>query len=131
MRPISLLLAGLLVAGTGCSRSNPSASDANATSPSAPRIGVHVMNHYSVAMEVYVIGSGITHRLGLVSPGIDRDFMLPETLAHTGAVEFMAQPSGAVAPGQNVRTVQVRFSSGDSLEFEIATNLVLSRANIR
>jgi hypothetical protein len=125
------LLAVLLVAGTGCARHASSASDAAAPSPGAPRIGVHVMNHYSIAMEVYVIGVGITHRLGLVSPGIDRDFILPETLANAGAVEFMAQPSGGVDQGQNVRTVQVRFSHGDSLEFEIATNLVGSRANIR
>lgn len=123
-----VLIAGLLLTASSCAQRRGSAADAGATQPTEGSVRVHVTNHYKLSMEVYALGSGITQRLGLVSPGIDRDFMLPEPLVNSRSVEFLAQPSGT---GPTVRTGEIRFEPGDVVDFEIATNLLLSRATVR
>jgi len=124
-----LVVAGLLLAGTGCSRhGGAAAADSEAPHPSSRPVMVHVVNNYSLPMDVFVIGSGITHRLGLVTPGISRDFEIPQAQVDGESVEFQATPAGG---GEGVRTVAVRFTRSDTLEFMITTNLLVSYANVR
>ncbi len=120
-----LLMAGLLLTGVSCAQRGGSDDEPQ---PLQRPVVVHVVNNYRLSMEIYALGSGITHRLGLVYPGVPRDFELVKTLINSGAVDFMAQPSGT---GPTVRTGEVRFSPGDTLDVMIATNLILSRVLVR
>jgi len=122
------MIAGLFVAVAACSHHSGSAADDGAAQQRPRGVSVHVVNNYSLPMDVFVIGVGINHRLGLVTPGVERDFFLPETLADAGAVEFSALPAGG---GEGVHTVQIRFNRGDKLDFEIATNLLVSHVSVR
>jgi alpha-amylase len=90
---------------------------------------VNVTNHYAVPMEVYAVESGTPYRLGTVNPGIDSQFvLLRATLARGGQVEFVAQATGY---GPRVRSDRIQLSPGDIVDFEIATNLIGSRATVR
>jgi hypothetical protein len=126
VKPRALAL-GLLVAAAGCA-SHAGAAAATGGPQQAPNVRVHVINHYKTEMEVLATGSGTVQRLGLVAPGIERDFDIPQGLVINGSVSFVAQPSGA---GPIVRSEEVRIRPGDIVDFEIATNLIGSRAMVR
>lgn len=123
-----VLIVGLLVAGSACARNGGAAPDAGG--PEAPErpVRVHVINNYSEAMEVIVAGAGITQRLGLVAAGLSGDFVVPQSIVGSGKAEFRAQPSGY---GQMVRSDQLVIRPGYIVDFEIATNLIGTRANVR
>ncbi len=123
-----VLIVGLLAAGSACARSRGAATDSGGPQPTERPVRVHVINHYKEAMEILVTGAGTTQRLGLVAVGIERDFVLPQTLVGSGSVAFVAQPSGF---GSIVRSDEVRIRPGDVVDFEIATNLIGSRATVR
>ena len=81
LRRSRALVAGLLLAGSACVHNRGTAAGSGERLPAAREVRVHVTNRYEISMEVSVTGSGITHRLGLVSPGIARSFVLPQALA--------------------------------------------------
>jgi hypothetical protein len=122
------LLAGLLVAGSACAHHPGVASDVEAKPSVVADVRVYVVNHYGLSMEIYVAGSGITHRLGLVAAATTRSFVLPQAMIGNGTVEFRAQPTGF---GPIVRSEQLVLRPGHVVDFEIATNLIGSRATIR
>ena len=93
-----------------------------------PAVRVHVSNHYKTEMEIYATGSGTTQRLGLVAPGLEREFDVPQLMVVAGSVTFTAHPSGV---GPMVRSEEIRIRPGDLVDFEIATNLVGSQAWVR
>ena len=135
-----VLIAGLLVTSAGCRKSG-AAADGNEFPPTGTPVRVYVTNHWEQAMEVSVVAAGSTYRLGLVSPGIDRSFVLPQAaLAAGGRVEFIAQPSGVAAEGRSgpfgrvapsARSGEISVSPGDIVDFEITTFLGDSRATVR
>jgi hypothetical protein len=80
-------------------------------------------------MEIFVIGSGTTYRIGSVAPGLPRTFQLRSaTIAAGSHVLFVAQATGA---GPRIETDEVVVTPGDIVDFEITTNLVGSRATVR
>jgi hypothetical protein len=90
---------------------------------------VYVTNHYALPMEVYAVGSGISYRMGVVNPGMDGRFTLRAAMLASGdQVEFQAAPSGY---GRRVRSERVQVAPGDVVDFEIATNLIGTRAVVR
>ena len=124
-----VLVAGLLLAGSACARHHGAAADSSEGLPAAREVSVYVTNRYEISLEVSVTGSGITHRLGLVAPGIPRRFVLPQGLtASGGQVEFLAQPSGG---GPVIRSGVLMITPGDVVDFEIATHLIGTRAEVR
>ena len=90
---------------------------------------VYVSNNYEIPMEVYVVGSGTQYRMGLVNPGIVSRFVVRwDVLSASRYIEFVAQTSGM---GPNARTGEVYVAPGDVVDFEIATQLIGSRAIVR
>ena len=91
---------------------------------------VYVTNNWGLPMEVFAVGSGTSYRMGLVSPGIPRHFVLRrDILATDGRVEFLARASGS---GPQVRSGVIQLRAGDTaIDFEIATIPMGSRATIR
>jgi hypothetical protein len=128
IRVSRVLIAGLLVAGSACGHHNRDAAQSGAPQPTDRPVRVHVVNHYNEGMEIVASGVGITQRLGLVAAGLERDFVLPQSLVGNGSVEFRAQPSGF---GQLVRSEPLVIRPGHIVDFEIATNLIGSRATLR
>jgi hypothetical protein len=122
-----VLALGLLVAAAACAHRAGAAGNSGGPQQSAS-VRVHVINHYKTEMEIIAAGSGTSQRLGLVAPGTERDFEIPQVLVISGAVSFLAQPSGY---GPITRSEEVRIRSGDIVDFEIATNLYGSRATVR
>jgi hypothetical protein len=101
----------------------------------APRVPedtvvVYVTNNWGLPMDVFAIGSGTTYRMGTVSPGIPRRFVLRrDVLVTNGEVEFLARANGS---GPQVRSGVVQLRAGDvAVDFVIMTNLIGSRATIR
>jgi hypothetical protein len=123
-----VLIVGLLAAGSACAHRRGAVTDTGGPQPAERPVRVHVINHYKEGMEVSATGAGIVQRLGLVSPGIDRDFVLPQALVGSGSVTFVAQPSGF---GPKVQSEEVRIRPGAVVDFEIMTNLIGSRATVR
>ena len=91
---------------------------------------VYVTNNWSLPMEVFATGSGTMYRMGTVNPGIPSQFVLRrDMLATDGQVQFWGQASGM---GPRVGSEVLWLRAGDvAIDFEIATNLIGTRATIR
>jgi len=120
--PIAALL--LAVAGGGCLHRRA------AGVPPADDGTVHVVvtNNYEVPMVVYASGTGTTLRLGIVAPGIEREFVLRRHSYENGPVTFSAGPSG---DPRRVSAWPLQLVSGDVVDFVIATLLNGTTATIR
>jgi hypothetical protein len=124
----SIVIAGLLLASAACAHGRRTATDAGEPIDAAQGVRVHVTNHYKTEMEIYATGSGTTQRLGLVAPGLEREFALPRVIVLAGSVTFTAHASGH---GPLVQSDELRVSPGDIVDFDIATNLIGSQASVR
>ncbi len=99
------------------------------SAPTNDSVLVNVTNNYSTTMEIFEVGSGTVNRLGSVSPGLDRTFVLHRImLLSNGEVQFLAQATGA---GPRVTSDPVQVHPGDVVDFEISAVLVGSRAVVR
>jgi hypothetical protein len=79
-------------------------------------------------MEVRASGSGITHRVGTVHPGMEGHFVIPQNLVGSGAVQFEARPSGG---GQPFRSGEILLAPGTLVQFQIAAQLFNSTVTRR
>jgi hypothetical protein len=125
MRHPTFLLAALLLAACSHTRGVSPALD---VTESASDVNVYVTNHWELPMEIFAVGAGTTHRLGLVHPNTSRSFVLPQIVVDAGLVVFRAAPS---ADGRYVESEELHIRPGHAIDFEIATNLFGSRATIR
>jgi hypothetical protein len=91
-------------------------------------VEVAVTNHNALPMAVYASGSGITHRMGTVHPGMNSHFVIPQNLVGSGAVQFEARPSGG---GQPFRSGEVLLAPGSFIQFQIAPQLFNSTVTQR
>jgi hypothetical protein len=122
-------IAALFVTTSGCTHPRDTAPDLGQLRPQAAPVSVNVTNNSQSAMEIFVVGNGTSYHMGSVAPGIPRSFELPPGMVAAGGhVRFLAQASGA---GPRVSTDEVMVVPGDVVDFEIATNLVGSRATVR
>lgn len=117
------VIAGLLLAGISCAHRRPGADAQPADAP----VHVNVINHYTLPVDVFAVGSGVTYRMGTVHPGIASTFVLRQSMVGNGPVEFVAQPAGTEPP---VRSGQLLLAPGDVVEFEITTPLFHSTATV-
>ena len=116
-----VLIAGLLLTSAACRGGAP-------PEPDNRPVRVEVTNNYALPMEIFVVGSGITQRLGTVHPGMVGHFVVPKGMVGNGSVEFQAQPS---ARGQTVRAGQLLLQPGEVVDFTITAQLFNSTATLR
>ena len=117
----------LFLAATSCAHGTRG-GDVERLPAGALPVRVNVTNRFNLSMEVYVIAGGTTQRLGLVSSGLDRTFVIPQILIGNGPIELSAQPSGT---GPVVRSGRLLISAGDVVDFLITSSLFDTRATIR
>ena len=117
LRGWRVLVPGLLLTGSACAHGG-----GGAPQPADSPVRVEVTNHYSLPMDVYVVGSGINHRMGTVHPGMVGHFVVPQTMIGNGPVEFQAG---------SFRSGPLLLSPGAIVDFVIAEQLFNSTATIR
>ena len=96
--------------------------------PDDSPVRVEVTNNHALPVEIYAVGSGITHRLGTVHPGMDGQFVIPQNLVGGGGVELQARPGGGA---QSFRSDKLLLAPGTIVEFVIAPQLFNSTATLR
>ena len=102
----------MLLAGSGCGRRRQQVRPASADSP----IRIVVTNLYTAPMEVVAVGSNISHRLGIVHPG----------MVGGGMVELFAGDGDSRA-----RSGPLLLSPGVVVDFAIRNPLFNSTASVR
>ena len=118
-----VLVTGLLLTVAACSHGGTGAPQ-----PDDRPVRVEVTNNYALPMEIYAVGSGATHRLGTVHPGMVGSFVIPPGIIGTGSVELQAHPT---AIGQLARSGQILLKPGEVVDFVITPQLFNSTATIR
>jgi hypothetical protein len=119
-----VLVAGLLLTGTACSHHR-----SEEPQPVGSPVRIEVRNKYGLPMEVYAVGAGTRHRLGIVQPGMLSQFVVPHSVLGSGTVEFQAQPSATA--GELARSGPLLLSPGAVVDFVITAQLFNSTATIR
>jgi hypothetical protein len=120
-----LIVPALLLTASACAR-NRAGDDAPADR--SARVEVQVTNQNALPMNIYATGSGITHRLGTVNPGLDGQFLVPQTMVGSGAVVFEVRPSGG---GQPFRSGEILLAPGALVDIDVAPQLFNSTVNRR
>ncbi len=116
VRVSRVLVLAVLLAAPACARSGGEA----APNAGSGRVELEVTNRNALPMEVYATGSGITHRVGTVHPGMEGNFLIPQNLVGSGSVRFEARPSGG---GQPFRSGEILLAPGTLVQFQIAAQL--------
>ncbi len=126
---IRILVAAAAAAGVACAHRPAAGHLAPALPADTAAVRVNVVNNYATQMDVFAVGISVTYRMGTVAPGIPREFVLRrDLLAGGGQVRFLAQATGV---GPRVQSDEVHLMPGDIVDFEIATELIGSRAIVR
>jgi hypothetical protein len=116
-----LLVPLLLLPAVACAKGAPEEAG-----PSDSPVRVEVTSHHALPVEIYAVGSGINHRLGTVDPGMSANFVVPDNLTHSGAVELQASASN-----QRFRSDRLLLAPGTIVEFIVAPQLFSSTATLR
>lgn len=125
-----ILIAGLVATGVACAHGRAGVTHPAPVPPAdTTPVRVNVVNNYSTPMDIFAIGVSRTYHMGTVAPGIPREFVLRrDVLAGGSQVRFIAQATGF---GPRVQSDAVQVAPGDTVDFEIATELIGSRATVR
>lgn len=123
LRGLRVVVPALLLTASACAHSG-----GGELKPADSSVYVEVTNQYALPMEVYALGSGITHRMGTVHPGMASHFVVPQTLVGNSSVRFEARPSGN---GQPFRSGDLLLAPGAIVEFVIAAQLFNSTVTRR
>jgi hypothetical protein len=124
LRKLRVVVPVLLLAASACAHGGRS----EAADPAGGSVEVAVSNQNALPMEVSASGSGITHRMGTVYPGMSSHFTLPQNLVGNGSVQFEARPSGG---GQPFRSGDILLAPGTLVQFQIAAQLFNSTVTRR
>jgi hypothetical protein len=124
LRGLGILVPALLLTASACANSGGGGE----IQPSNIPVYVEVTNQHALPMEIYAFGSGITHRMGTVHPGMAGHFVVPNTLVGSGSVQFEARPNG---PGQPFRSGDLLLAPGAVVDFTIAAQLFNSTVTRR
>jgi hypothetical protein len=123
LRGLRVGVPALLLTVSACAHSG-----GGAAAPAAGSVEVAVTNQNALPMEVYASGSGISHRMGTVYPGMNGQFVIPQTLVGNGSVLFEARPSGG---GRPFRSGEILLAPGSLVRFQIAPQLFNSTVTRR
>jgi hypothetical protein len=121
-RGLNVLVAGLVLTLSACSQGT------GGVEPDNRRVTVEVRNQHALPMEVYALGGGSFHRLGVVHPGMDGTFYIPQNLVGGGSVRLEARPSGT---GQPFRSAALLLRPGSVVDLIISPQLFSSTATVR
>jgi hypothetical protein len=124
LRALRVLVPALLLTASACAHSG----GGEEARPIEKPVEVEVTNQHALPMEVYAFGSGTTHRLGTVHPGMTGHFAIPQNLVGNGSVHFEARPSGG---GQPFRSGELLLAPGSVVDFRIAAQLFNSTVTRR
>jgi hypothetical protein len=124
LRGLRVLIPGLLLTASACAHSG----GGDEPQPTRTPVSVEVSNQNALPMDVYVLGSGITHRLGTVHPGMDGRFVVPQNLVGGGSVRFEARPTGEGPP---FRSGDLLLAPGAAVDFVIGARLFNSTVTRR
>lgn len=123
-----ILFTTVLLTSSSCAR-GARLTSGEGTAPSAGRaVVVNVTNNYNGPVEIYASGSGTSYRMGTVLPGLASQFVLRQAMVASGPVELLAYAGGGA---QVVRSDRLLLGPGAVVNFEIATQLMLSTATVR
>jgi hypothetical protein len=118
-RGSNILIAALVTLAPACS----SGSGSGDVEPVRKRVTVEVENQNALPMEIHAIGSGISHRLGTVHPGMRGTFEIPQNLTGGNSVVLEARPNGT---GRSFRSGDLLITPGSVLDFMIMQQLFSS-----
>ena len=122
-RALGVLVPGLLLTICSCARSG-----GGEMHPAVDPVSVEVTNRHALPMEVYARGSGISHRLGTVYPGMAGRFVVPQNLIGGSSVRFEARPS---EHGRTFLSGDILLVPGSVVDFVIAAQLFNSTVTRR
>jgi hypothetical protein len=124
LRGLRVVVPALLLTASACAHSG----GGEEPQPAEGSVYFEVTNQHALPMEVYAVGSGITHRMGTVHPGMSSQFVVPQNLIGNGSVRFEARPSGG---GQPFLSGDLLLAPGAIVEFTIAAQLFNSTVTRR
>ncbi|HWN19173.1 MAG TPA: hypothetical protein VNO19_09685 [Gemmatimonadales bacterium] len=123
LRGLRVLFPGLLLTVWACSHSG-----GGEVRPAREPVSVEVTNRHALPMEIYAVGSGISHRLGTVNPGLSSHFVLPQNLIGSSSVQLEAR---AGTSGQPFRSGEILMAPGSVVDFVIGSRLFNSTVTLR
>lgn len=126
LRRWSVLVAGLLLTVFACARGGGEEGDETPT-PEGNPVRVEVHNTHALPVEIYVVGSGITHRMGTVHPGMNGGFVIPPNMIGSGGLELEARATNE----QPFRSGQLLLSPGVVVDFFVSPQLFNSTVTVR
>ena len=122
-RRVWTLAPSLLLFAIGCGKGGT-----ESPGPSNDPVRVEVTNRHALAVQVYALGSGIEHRLGIVEPGMKASFVIPANLTTSGDVEIRVS---SAASNQRFRSGELLLAPGSIVDLIVAPQLFSSTATIR
>lgn len=124
-RRLRFFAAGLtLTVLAGCSRNKMDTGEDLRPEP----IPVHVKNENFLDMNVYVVISGVSRRLGMVTGNGAGDFKISWSAAYGQSIVLRAVPIGGSG---SVTSQGLTVGEGQEIEFKIAATLRQSTAIVR
>lgn len=124
LRGLWVVAPALLLAASACSHN----AGGEEVQPTGSPAYVEVVNQHALPMEISVLGTGSTHRMGTVLPGMSSHLVVPPNLFGNGSVRFEARPSGG---GQPFRSGELLLAPGATVDFVIASRLFNSTVTRR
>ena len=91
-------------------------------------VRLEVVNRFALPVEIEARGSGVSHRVGTVHPGMSGHFTLPQNLMGSGGVELIAHPTAST---DNFRTESMLLAPGTIVDLLITPQLFNSTATLR
>ncbi len=119
------LLAMSLTGAAACSHNPPSDDGPD---PRFDPIPIHVRNENFLDAIVYVVVSGVSRRLGMVTGNSAGDFTVPWSLGSTSGITLAVHPIGGRS-GFTLPTVNVGV--GQIVDLEIGSVLIHSTVTVR
>jgi len=114
-----------IVALSACSRNKAQNDDFYARAEPIP---VHVQNENFLDVNVFVVSSGVSRRLGQVSGNSAGDFKIAWSLANGQSISLTAIPIGGRG---SATSGSLNVSPGQMIEFKIGSVLRQSTATVR
>ena len=124
LRRLWTLFPALLLSTAACSR-GPAGDEPQ---PIDQPVRVEARSNYALPIDVYAVGSGITHRLGTVQPGMSASFTIPQNLLGGNGVELQARTSPAE---RGFTSEELLLAPGTVVDFLIAPQLFSSTVTLR
>lgn len=120
---LRLLLPVLMLAAIACSKKPP-----ESVRPDESPVHLSVDNKYALPVEVAITRDGGSHRLGVVHPGMQGDFLVPPAYVGGSSIEFTVTPT---VVGPAYRSGPMLLAAGETVQLNVAQVLFNSTTTIR